>query len=84
VRILASPDVHKAEAVDLEFPHPVPLGAVIQALEDVEGCRFFIRQYGLFVTTAKQTPPGAIPLHEFWMAESHAPKKNPPAAEPKQ
>jgi hypothetical protein len=54
----------------------VPLGAVLQALEDSfpdqrnvgghDGMRLAVREYGILVTVSRMLPAGATLLHDFW------------------
>jgi hypothetical protein len=49
----------------------LPLGAVLQAFEDIiPGLRFTVRDYGILVTLKTATPEDAIRLREFWKALS--------------
>jgi hypothetical protein len=51
----------------------VPLGAVLQLLEDVlTGHRIVVREYGLFIVPQEKVPPGAMPLGEFWRGGAKA------------
>jgi hypothetical protein len=60
----------------------VPLGAVLQALEDfAPDLRFVVRDYGVLVTSADRLPPGATLLHDFWHMQ---PAMKPGAAKEKQ
>lgn len=44
----------------------VPLGAVLQLLEDVlTGHRIVVREYGLFIVPQEKVPPGAMSLGDF-------------------
>lgn len=44
----------------------VPLGAVLEWLEDALGARFVVREYGLLLAPSDVLPPGAVPVHDFW------------------
>jgi hypothetical protein len=47
----------------------VPLGAVFQAITDVVGVRFIVRDYGILVVGTKQAlPADAVTAHEYWKA----------------
>jgi hypothetical protein len=69
------------EPVTLQL-RDVPLGAVLQALEDSfpyggdasgsDGIRFLVREYGILVTTRRHAPPGAVGLVEFWKGSQQA------------
>jgi hypothetical protein len=76
----------------LRFKEPLPLRAVLQALEDEfpasPGVRFVVREYGLFVTPPGNLPPGAVLLHDFLHGDALADRsvaakvgKNPPVAD---
>jgi hypothetical protein len=46
---------------------PVPLGAVLQLIEEEYGCRFIVRDYGIRVVSAQEAvPPGAVFVVDFW------------------
>jgi hypothetical protein len=49
----------------------VPLGAAFQAVEDVAGVQFAVRDYGILVSD--KLPSGVTRLHDFWK-ESDKPK----------
>jgi hypothetical protein len=55
----------------------VPLGAVLQWLEDTlpSGCRVVVRDYGILIAQEKDVPRGAIPLAEFWKPAGKPPAK---------
>ena len=58
----------------------VPLGAVLQLLEDTLGdYRTIVRGYGLLIVPQERVPPGAVPLGDFWQggvkSETPAPGK---------
>jgi FecR-like protein len=44
----------------------MPLGAVLEMIEDVAGIRFAVRDYGVLATSAEPLPTGAVPLYTFW------------------
>jgi hypothetical protein len=49
----------------------LPLGAVLQAFEDViPGLRFTVREYGILVTLKGSTPQDSVRLRDFWKALS--------------
>jgi hypothetical protein len=55
----------------------VPLGAVLQLLEDTLGdYRTIVRGYGLLIVPQGRVPPGAVPLGDFWQGGV---KSEPPA-----
>ena len=57
----------KKEQVDLQLAEPIPLGAVLQFIEDELGVVFVLRDYGVVVTAAdERLPPGAIRVIDFW------------------
>ena len=58
----------------------MPLGAVLEMLEDMAGVRFAVRDYGVLATGAEQLPVGAVPLYTFWKAA----KPQAGAAKPKE
>ena len=54
----------------------VPLGAAFQAVEDLAGVQFGVRDYGILVSD--KLPSGVLRLHDFWKAgekEKPAPAK---------
>jgi hypothetical protein len=78
--------------ITLKFPEPLPLRAVLQALEDefpqlpVEGgsftnVRFVVREYGLLVAPSSSLPSGAIFPNQVHDREAAAagPEKNSPS-----
>lgn len=68
----------------LQFKDPLPLGAALQAFQDLAGfhqVRFVVRDYGILVTTEQNVPHGAILLHDFWKSKAPAEKSGPPAPE---
>jgi hypothetical protein len=47
----------------------LPLGAVLQAITDVTGVRFIVRDYGILVVGTKYPlPADAVTAHEYWKA----------------
>jgi hypothetical protein len=65
--------------VTMRFKDPIPLGAVIEALEDsflnqvpttepgkMASLRFVVRDYGILVTRSSALPPGALTVDQFW------------------
>jgi hypothetical protein len=74
--------------ITLKFPEPLPLRAVLQALEDAfppatgsGGIRFVLRKYGLLVVPGNSgLPPGAILLDQLglWQGKQTF-VKNPPS-----
>jgi hypothetical protein len=62
----------KSQKLTLSLSEPVATGAALQALSDLTGLKFSVREYGILVTRG-DLPAGAIPLHTFW--------KTPPATE---
>jgi hypothetical protein len=79
----------KKLAIELAFKQPIPLGAAIQAIQDmVPGLRFAVREYGILVTWEDQLPPDALMVNDFWKggavkksegsADAKSMKKNPP------
>jgi hypothetical protein len=60
-----------------------PLGAVLQAITDVYGVEFFLRDYGVLVAVAGQPlPPGAVRVHDFWKSKPKTDESaNPPAGD---
>jgi hypothetical protein len=61
----------------------VPLGAVLQLLEDTLGdYRTIVRGYGLLIAQRERVPSGAVLLTDFWQGgvKSDAPAANKPAA----
>jgi hypothetical protein len=74
--------------ITLKFPEPLPLRAVLQALQDelppltIEGgsttdVRFVVREYGLLVVPTGNVPPGSVLLHH--LAPGALAGANPPA-----
>lgn len=55
------------EPVNFTLEGDVPLGALLQAMEDVvPGLKFFVREYGILVTIEGNEPPDGVPVVEFW------------------
>jgi hypothetical protein len=53
--------------ISLRLKNKVPLGAVIQALQDTyPDLRFAVRDYGVLVTGKDRLPPDAVLLYDFW------------------
>jgi hypothetical protein len=54
-------------AIDLRLKTEVPVGAVIQAIQDAHpDLRFAVREYGVLVTVKDRLPPDAVLLYDFW------------------
>ena len=70
VNIVRAEKHTKNDPVTIRFSQPVPFGAAAQWLEDNTNVRFVVRDYGIVVTDAKNIPPGAMLLHDFWKSES--------------
>lgn len=51
-------------SVTLHFDTPLPIAAILQAIEDKVGSHFIVRDYGILVTTGK-LPPGALTVQDF-------------------
>jgi hypothetical protein len=56
---------------DLRIKEKVPLGAVLQALEDTSPVRFVVRDYGILAGEEGQIPlPGGVMrVHDFWKGQ---------------
>ncbi len=79
--------------ITLRFKEPLPLRAVLQALEDefpsthdIPGVRFVVREYGLLVVPGNVAPPGAVFVDQLGPADTgektHSSEaKNPPAGD---
>jgi hypothetical protein len=52
-------------SINLRFEKPLPISAILQALEDEFGCSFFVRDYGLVAIPRGQGPHGAMTVEEF-------------------
>jgi hypothetical protein len=63
----------------LHFDTPLPIAAILQAIEDDTGAHFIVRDYGILVTS-KALPPGALTVQEFMRQkpEDYAKMRNPP------
>jgi hypothetical protein len=70
--------------ITLQLDEQVPLGAVIQAVEDLARVRFAVREYGVLVTGSDPQhdvfPAGATTLHEFWKRPAVKEGETKPAA----
>src|SRR5262249_29653492 len=69
LRILVTKD--KMDANVVLSPGELPVGAWIVGIEDYlqdqpSIVRFYVREYGILVTTADRAPKDAIPVSEFW------------------
>jgi hypothetical protein len=71
--------------ISLKFSEPLPLRAVLQAVEDefppgsiVDSIRFVVRDYGLLAVPTGNVPPGAVLLDRL-PERQPASDKNPPA-----
>jgi hypothetical protein len=57
----------KKEAIDVKLGESVPVGAVLQYLEDELDIIFVLRDYGIVVVAAdERIPPGAMRVIDFW------------------
>jgi hypothetical protein len=57
----------KKKSIDIKLPQPVPMGAVLQLLEDELDIAFILRDYGIVVVAAdEKLPPGAVRVVDFW------------------
>ena len=55
------------EGVTVKLKAPVPIGAVLQFLEDEHDIIFVLRDYGIVVVAAdERIPPGAMRVIDFW------------------
>jgi hypothetical protein len=54
------------EKASLVLQEAIPLGAVLQWIEDRFGVVFFLREYGMVVQDAQRAPPAAAPLLQEW------------------
>jgi hypothetical protein len=60
----------KKESLTLDLKE-VPLGAVIQAIQDsIPNLRFAVRDYGVLVTSEKRLPPHAVLVEDFWKSNT--------------
>jgi hypothetical protein len=80
----------KADANVILMPGELPVGAWIVAIEDYlqdqpHIVRFYVREYGILVTTADRAPKDAIPVSEFWRRSKgvERPKEEKPKEEKK-
>ncbi len=65
----------KKETVAIRLRSPVPVGAMLQFLEDELGVVFLLRDYGVVVVSAEERlPPDAVRVVDFW--KQGAPSKN--------
>jgi hypothetical protein len=68
--------------VNLPLNQPVPVGAVMQYLEDELKVVFILRDYGIIVISAEEEfPPGAILVIDFWKRGKMAAPGQPKDAE---
>src|SRR5262249_45888611 len=64
------------EPVSVKLKTPVPIGAVLQFLEDEHDIIFVLRDYGIVVVAAdERIPPGAMRVIDFW---KHGKSATPP------
>jgi hypothetical protein len=66
---------------ELKMADKLPVGAVLQILEDsVPGLRFVVRDYGILGTDKEKVPPGAMSMRDFWKGDKGEAKssKDPP------
>jgi hypothetical protein len=57
----------KKEAINVKLGESVPVGAVLQFLEDELDIIFVLRDYGIVVVAAdERMPPGAVRVIDFW------------------
>jgi hypothetical protein len=71
-----------AKSVDVSTPFSaevsdIPLGALVQLLEDLKGVQFVVREYGILVLDRDNSVPGGVHLYEFWkrqVSEQSKPK----------
>jgi hypothetical protein len=77
----------KKEAIGVSLTAPVPVGALLQYLEDELDIVFVLRDYGIVVVDAgEKLPPGAVRVVDFWKHRAKvAPAADPtnPFADPK-
>jgi outer membrane protein TolC len=57
--------------IDMEMRHPLPLHAVLQAIQDQYGVRFFVRDYGILAVASDASPQGdpidgLAGMQDFW------------------
>jgi hypothetical protein len=61
------------EPVSLALRGDVPLGAALQALQDVvPGLQCYVREYGILITLDDAAPPDGMRLIDFWHAKADA------------
>ncbi len=66
--------------VNLQFKQPMPLGLLVQVLEDsFLGLSFGMRDYGIVVAYGSSLPEGAVRLYQFWKSKLDQDKKKPPS-----
>lgn len=66
----------KKDKIDVKLPQPVPMGAVLQYLEDELDVMFILREYGIVVVAAEEKlPPGAVRVVDFWKRGKTTEKK---------
>jgi hypothetical protein len=54
-------------SISLSLQDQVPLGAALQALEDVvPGLKCYVREYGVLIALDETAPPDGLPLVDFW------------------
>jgi hypothetical protein len=63
--------VWAAKSVDVNMPfsadlNDIPLGALIQLVEDLKGVQFVVREYGIIVLDRDNWVPGGVRLYEYW------------------
>ncbi len=74
--------VGKSAILDVNLQE-VPLGAVLQWLEDsLQGYRVVVREYGILLAPEKDLPPGAVPLVEFWKGSADKDGSKKPSGPP--
>ncbi len=73
----------KNQPIELDLKD-VPVGAVIQAIQDtLPDLRFAVRDYGVLVTSKEKLPPNALLLYDFWKGEGGKQRAKPnPASKP--
>jgi hypothetical protein len=61
------------EPVSLALKGDVPLGAALQALQDVvPGLQCYVREYGILITLDDAAPPDGMRLIDFWHPKADA------------
>jgi hypothetical protein len=69
----------KKEAIDVKLTEQLPVGAVLQYLEDELEIVFILRDYGVIVVAAdERLPPGAVRVIDFWKRGKAAETKSDP------